>query len=451
MGLHINKKLLNNENYKQSVKNDLEKLLNYVNEVAENYNPDHAQELCDLLSGKESINYVTYAGEESTLTFETLKFDKLDKDAFTARATAGEVEDDDDDLEEDEERTDEYSTGVNEMTASMNGHLFDLLKDINTVKGQIGEKNVADEYVDLFPTFDINKLSNAYRDDFARVESAQFEKEEIEQNKIQIENNKFGYYGASEIYSKTQNLSLSDKILKHLGARNTEDWLDCISSKEAIDDYVRYYDRSQGNVHLNDANYAIGRLIVESQDGKDIDENNIKPILNDMKAKNDEYKQINWFRRAVSYVNPFKDSVRDMRNDINNAKEMLAEKNLDMKQLDAFLDGKANINSVKVPENGPYQTALNAAMSSLRQVNGVVNSGDYKEGLEHLKIHGAQLEKIIDHELEIVNPEDVKANDKYPLDDEVQKSMDEMNGPQESEKFVEQEVERVRNEEIEKD
>lgn len=438
MGLHINTKLLKNENYKQSVKNDLEKLLNYVNEVAENYNPDHAQELCDLLSGKESINYVTYAGEENTLTFETLKFDKLDKDAFTARATAGEVEDDDDDLEEDdEERTDEYSTGVNEMTASMNGHLFDLLKDINTVKGQIGEKNVADEYVDLFPTFDINKLSNAYRDDFSRVESAQFEKEEIEQNKIQIENNKFGFYGTSAIYAKSENLTLSDKILKHLGARNPEDWLDCMPNKEAIDDCVRYYERSEGNVHLNDAQYAMGRLIVEGQDGKDIDENNIKPILNDVKAKSDEYKNINWFRRALSYINPGKDSVRAMRNEINEAKELLAEKNIDMKQLDAFLDGKAKIDDVKVPEIGPYQMAMNGAMNSLRQVNGVVNSADYKEGLEHLKVYGAMLDKVVDHEFEIVNTEEVKQTGKWPLDEEVKKSMDEMNGPEQNEKFVE--------------
>ncbi len=457
MGLHINQKLLNNANYRQSVKNDLKKLEDYLKEIAEYYDPSHAQELYNLLSGVENVNYGTYKNEENTLHFEALKFDKINKDTFVASKV---VVDDDDDvdlkLEGDEDDMDDFEEHLEgTVGANIYYYLHGLISQINDAKNQVGGDGVQSEYANLFTDIDINKIAYLYQSDLISAEPVNFEKEEIEKNKNEIENNKFGYYATSDIYAKTENLTLSDKILKHLGARNPEDWLDCVQNKATIDECVKYYEMSEGTVHFNDASYAMGRLIVESQDGKDIDENNIRPILADVKAKSDEYKKINWFRRALSYINPGKDAVRDLRNEINDAKEILKEKNLNMKELDAFLDGKAIVNDVKVPENGPYETALNASANIFRQVNGVVNSANYKEGLEHLKVHGIELEDMLSHEygeeydlkasmqkiadikgVELVNDENTG---KWPVDDEVEKSM-EVDAPAESEQFIDEEA-----------
>ncbi len=152
---------------------------------------------------------------------------------------------------------------------------------------------------------------------------------------------------------------------------------------------------SEAEIAENQKEIAENSFGMEFSSEREVNGKSVKTLLNDVKNKTTEYNKINLFRRALSYINPFKDSVREMRKDISETKEFLTQNGIDKGQLEDFINGKADIDSVNL--NNVEQVEEFDSRSTL-------------------------------------NAEETKS--KWPVDDEVEKSM-EVDAPVESEQFIE--------------
>lgn len=144
------------------------------------------------------------------------------------------------------------------------------------------------------------------------------------------------------------NKSLYDRIVESLHPLSVEEF-DKLFGEGKAQKYIDYYEKTQGTV-TNDMQYLFGEALVEGSYGEDIGAKNVGKVCGMVKSAAEEYAKTSAFGRFFSYLNPFPNKYRDMRNEIREAKNFLAEKGVNAKDLDAFCEGKKEIGEVGYEE-----------------------------------------------------------------------------------------------------
>lgn len=139
---------------------------------------------------------------------------------------------------------------------------------------------------------------------------------------------------------------LYDEVLESFHPRSTEEFDRVFGQKGRAQKYVDHYEKTQGNNVINDMDFLIGQAIVEASYGEDLTKENGINACSMVRQKQIDYEQTSAFGRFFSYLNPFPNKYRDMRNEIKEARDFLVEKGVDKKSFDSYLYGKGKLSDV---------------------------------------------------------------------------------------------------------
>lgn len=152
--------------------------------------------------------------------------------------------------------------------------------------------------------------------------------------------------------------TLKEELLEKLNPLTAEDFDRAFGVSGEAERLINYYESKEG-VSLNDFDYLVGQGLAAAADGADISKENVADVCGTVKNAVDAYKKTSAFGRFFSYLNPFPNKYRTMRNEIKEAKEFLSEKGIDRDDLEAFCNGEKEIGDVKFPEIGENQQVVN--------------------------------------------------------------------------------------------
>lgn len=114
-------------------------------------------------------------------------------------------------------------------------------------------------------------------------------------------------------------------------------------TKEEQDDYIDYENNSDDK-KLSNVKYDFGRALKFMSEGRELNDKNVVNALKIYKQGLDEYKSIPLRKRFFSYFNPFKNDIRDKRNDLDKTYNLLRKKGLSKSHIEEYLEDK-DINS----------------------------------------------------------------------------------------------------------